>query len=145
MDKVIQLRLLHCCTFILLLFPLSLPADVLVVTGKKSTLDTLDKNQVRDIFLGKVSSLPNIGNVTPIDQPGLSPLREEFYSKIAHKSAAQAKAHWAKLHFTGRGIPPHESTNSSEVKKILNSRPGAIGYIESAELDSSVKVVFAPN
>jgi ABC-type phosphate transport system substrate-binding protein len=61
---------------------------------------------------------------------------------VTNKSAAQAKAHWAKLYFTGRGVPPHECADSGDVKRILNSTPGAIGYIERSSLDSSVKVIF---
>lgn len=137
-----QNLLLRCALIGLLLFPPGLLADVLVVTGEKSALTALDKNQVRNIFLGKVSSLPDGSNVIPIDQPESSPLRDEFYSKVANRSAAEAKAHWAQLSFTGRSMPPRESTGSSDLKKILNSTPGAVGYIEKSELDSSVKVIF---
>ena len=125
-----------------LLLPLSLLADVLVVTGANSPSITLSKNQVSDAFLGKVATLPDGSNVVLIDQPEANPLRDEFYLKVANKSAAQAKAHWAKLYFTGRGAPPREGTDSGDIKKILNSTTGAIGYIERSSLDSSVKVVF---
>jgi hypothetical protein len=80
--------------------------------------------------------------VTPVDQPESNPLREEFYLKVVNKSAAQAKAHWAKLYFTGRGVPPREGKDSDDIKKILNSTHGAIGYIDQSALDSSVKVLF---
>jgi ABC-type phosphate transport system substrate-binding protein len=117
-------------------------ADVLVVTGAKSQTITLRKNQVSDIFIGNVVSLPDGSSVTPVDQPESNPLRDEFYLKVSNKSAAQAKARWAKLYFTGRGVPPREGIDSVDVKRILNSTPGAIGYIEKSSLDSSVKVVF---
>lgn len=126
----------------LLLCPLVSQADVLVVVSAKSALTTLDKNQVRDVFLGKVTSLPDGRSAALIDQPESSPLREEFYSKVTNKSAAQAKAYWAKLSFTGRGVPPHESADSGDIKKMINSTPGAIGYIEKSALDDSVKVIF---
>ncbi len=136
-------RLYRCALVWLLLLPSSLLADeLLVVTGEKSSLTALDKNQVRNIFLGKVSSLPDGSNAAPVDQPESSPLRDEFYEKLTHHSAAEAKAHWVKLSFTGRGAPPRESTSSSDTKRMVNSMPGAIGYIEKSELDSSVKVVF---
>lgn len=138
-----QKHVFHCCALAALLsLPLALLADVLVVTGAKSPSTTLSKNQVSDVFLGKVVSLPDGSSAAPIDQPESSPLRDEFYSKVANKSAAQAKAHWAKLYFTGRGVPPREGTDSGDIKRILNSTPGAIGYIEQSALDSSVKVVF---
>ena len=138
-----QRYVLHCCvSAALLLFPLSLLADVVVVTGAKSSSITLSKNQVSDVFLGKVVSLPDGRSATPIDQSETNPLRNEFYLKVTNKSAAQAKAHWAKLYFTGRGVPPRECTDSGDVKKMLNSTPGAIGYIERSSLDKSVKVIF---
>jgi ABC-type phosphate transport system substrate-binding protein len=126
----------------LLLFSFSLPADVFVVTGAKNSSITLSKNQISDVFLGKVTSLPDGSNATPIDQSESSPLRNEFYSKVSNKSTNQAKAHWAQLYFTGRGTPPREVSSSSDVKKIVNSTPGAIGYIEESAVDSSVKIIF---
>ncbi len=137
-----QNLLLRCALIGLLLFPPGLLADLLVVTGEKSALTALDKNQVRNIFLGKLSVLPDGKNVIPIDQPESSPLRDEFYATVTNYSAAEANARWAELSFTGRGMPPRVSTSSSDVKIILNSTPGAIGYIEESELDSSVKVIF---
>jgi len=82
------------------------------------------------------------GVAIPVDQPESSPLRNEFYLKVTNKSAAQARAYWAKLYFTGRGVPPREGTSSEDVKKILNATPGAIGYIDQSALDDSVRVVF---
>lgn len=120
----------------------ALAGDLLVVVGEKSPLITLDKNQVRNIFLGRVSSLPDGSTAIPVDQPESSPLRDEFYLKVTNCSAAAAKARWAQLAFTGRGEPPRVSMGSGDVKQILNLTPGAIGYIERSELDSSVKVVL---
>ena len=137
-----QKYVLHCCALVaVLLLPFSVLADVVVVAGAKSSSIALSKNQVSDLFLGKVVSLPNIRNAAPIDQPESNPLREEFYLKVANKSAAQVKAQWAKLYFTGRGVPPREAVNSDDVKRMLNSIPGAIGYIERTSLDSSVKLI----
>ena len=126
----------------LLLVPCCVFAEVLVVAGANSNIVTLSKNQVSDVFSGKVASLQDGSMVTLIDQPESSPIRDEFYLKVANKSAAQAKAHWAKLYFTGRGVPPREGADYDDVKKKLNSMPDAISYIDPALLDSSVKVVF---
>lgn len=142
MVQFCQRHVWHCCALVVLLLPFGLLADVLVVTGAKSSSITLSKSQVSDVFLGKVVSLPDGSNAAPIDQPESNPLRDEFYLKISNKSAAQAKAQWAKLYFTGRGVPPREGVDSGDVKRILNATPGAIGYIEQSSLDSSVKVVF---
>jgi ABC-type phosphate transport system substrate-binding protein len=143
MVSINQQHKLHCYAFAALLsFPFSLRAEVLVVAGANNPSISLSKNQVSDVFLGKVTSLPDGSSVIPVDQPESNPLREEFYLKVANKSAAQAKAQWAKLYFTGRGEPPLEVKDSRDVKMILNLTPGAIGYIDQSSLDSSVKVLF---
>ncbi len=126
----------------LLLFPRCLLAEVLVVTGANNPPVTMNRNQVCDLFTGKVAHFPDGTAATPIDQPESKALREEFYSKVLNKSVAEAKANWAKLYFTGRGVPPLEATDSDEVKRIVNTMPGAIGYIERSALDSSVRIVF---
>jgi ABC-type phosphate transport system substrate-binding protein len=133
----------HCLAFVtLLLLPPGLLADGLVVTGAKSPLTALSKDQLSDLFLGKIASLPDGSGAILIDQPESSPLRNEFYLKVTNRSAAQARAHWAKLYFTGRGVPPRVATDSANIKEMLNSIPGAIGYIEDSALDSSVKVIY---
>jgi len=132
----------HFAFAALLLSPFSLLAEVLVVTGANSPPVTLSKEQISDIFLGKITSLPDGHRVAPIDQPESNPLRNEFYLKVANKSAAQAKALWAKLYFTGRGEPPHEAKNDDDIKKIVNSTRGAIGYIDQSAVDKSVKVLL---
>lgn len=112
-------------------------ADVVVIAGANSPVSSLSKDQSSDIFLGKSTS------ATPLDQPESSPLREEFYSKVTGKSASQAKSHWSKLSFTGKGTPPKEGRNSDDIKKQVADNPKLIGYIEKSAVDSSVKVVFA--
>ncbi len=141
MVSTIKQQVSHCCVIAALLLPHILFAEVLVVTGANSPAITMNINQVRDIFLGKVVSLPDGSFPVLIDLSETNSLREEFYMKIANRSAAQAKAHWAKLYFTGRGVPPHECANEDEVKRMLQATPGAIGYIDRDSLDSSVKVV----
>ena len=120
-------------------------AGAVVVASADSPLGALDKNQVRDLFLGIMSSLPNGVSAILVDQPDASPLRNEFYLKVTNKSAAQARAQWAKLYFTGRGVPPHEGLNSEDIKRFLNANPGSIGYIDDTNVDASVKVIFVVN
>jgi ABC-type phosphate transport system substrate-binding protein len=120
-----------------LLFAGLAQAEVVVVVGAKSPAATLSKEQASDIFLGKAT------NLTPLDQPESSALRDDFYSKVTGKSAAQAKSYWAKLSFTGKGTPPKEAQNSADIKKQVAENPNLIGYIEKAAVDSSVKVLLS--
>lgn len=117
-------------------------ADVVAVVSSTSAVTTLSKDQVTDIFLGKVSRFPNGTQAIPIDQADGSSARDEFYATCAGKSPAQVKSHWAKIIFTGRGQPPKTVPTNAEVKQIIAANPQAIGYMERSAVDSTVKVVL---
>jgi ABC-type phosphate transport system substrate-binding protein len=117
-------------------------ADVVAVVSANSTIMTLSKTQVTDIFLGRVSRFPDGAQAVPIDQAEGSTVRDQFYVKVAGKSPAQVKAFWSKIIFTGRGQPPKAVLNSIEMKKLIVENPAAIGYIESQLVDDTVRVVL---
>jgi ABC-type phosphate transport system substrate-binding protein len=119
-------------------------ADVVVVVSSKCAVSTLSKDQVTDIFLGKITRFPDGAPAIPIDQAEGSPARDEFYSTFANKSPAQMKAHWTKIIFTGRGQPPKSVPNSLEVRKLIAANAQAISYIERSAVDSTVKVIVQP-
>lgn len=118
-------------------------AEVVAVVSAKSQVTALSKDQVVDIFLGKSSRFPDGSSAVAIDQIEGSAARDEFYLKFAGKSAAQLKAHWSKIIFTGRGQPPREVSNGIAVRKLLAENPNVIGYIELSQVDGSVKVVLS--
>jgi ABC-type phosphate transport system substrate-binding protein len=118
-------------------------AQVMVVVGAKSTANKLSKDQAAALFLGKSFQLPGAGIPVLIDQGENTEARQIFYNKVAEKTPVQVKAIWSRLVFSGKGTLPKEVANSEDVKKLLNANPDAIGYIEKAAVDASVKVLLA--
>jgi len=118
-------------------------SQVAVVVGAKSTATNMTDDQVKALFLGKSDQIPGVGTALLLDQPEASAVREQFYTKVAGKSASQVKATWARLVFSGKAAPPKELGSASEVKKMVSNNANAIGYIDKASVDASVKVVFA--
>lgn len=110
-------------------------AQVVVVVNPKAAESSMTKEQVAQFFLGKSTAM------TPIDQPDGAPLRADFYKKVADKDAAQAKALWSKLVFTGKATMPKEVADSAAVKAAVAANPKAIGYIDKSAVDATVKVV----
>jgi hypothetical protein len=106
----------------------------LVVIGNLSAAP-MTKDQVSDTFLGK-----NPASV-PVDQVESAPIRAEFYKKATGRDAAQIKALWSRLVFSGKAQPPKELADSAAVKKAVAADPKAVGYIEKAAVDGSVKVL----
>jgi ABC-type phosphate transport system substrate-binding protein len=136
----------HKATLILLLSFIftCAKADVVVVVSATSTVNSLTKNQVSNIFLGKTSSFPNGDKAIAIDQKDGSSEWIDFYKKVSGKSDSQLKSYWATLIFSGRKHPPKQLADSSEVKKSISSNPSQISYIAEETVDSSVKVVLKP-
>jgi ABC-type phosphate transport system substrate-binding protein len=120
-------------------------ADVVPVVSAKSPVHEMSKNQVVDIFLGRTNRFPNGEPAVPIDQAEGSEVRDLFYLQFANRSAAQLKAYWSKIVFTGKGEPPREVSPSERVKRVLAENPHFIGYIERTEVDANVKVVPLTN
>jgi ABC-type phosphate transport system substrate-binding protein len=117
-------------------------ADVVAVVSAKSPVTALSKDQATDIFLGRTTQFPNGAMAVPIDQAEGSAARDEFYARYTGKSAAQIRAYWSKIIFTGRGQPPKEVSGSNDVKKQVADNPHAIGYIDRGLVDGSVRVVL---
>ncbi len=119
-------------------------ATVVTVVSANSPIMSLSRSEAADIFLGKSYRFPDGEQATPIDQPEASRAREQFYQSVAGESLAQLKAYWSRIIFTGRGQPPKIAASGAELKKLLAANPLAIGYLDSAEVDPSVKVLNTP-
>jgi ABC-type phosphate transport system substrate-binding protein len=111
-------------------------AELVVVVHPNSPAASMTNDQVAQVFLGKSTEMK------PVDQPESAPIRSEFYKKVTDKEASQAKAHWAKMVFTGKATLPKEVGSSADVKKAVAADPKAIGYIEKSAVDSTVKTVL---
>lgn len=118
-------------------------AQVAVIVNPKSAAASMTADQVASIFLGKSNTLPSGATAQAVDLPESAAAREIFYTKVTGKSAAQVKAAWSRLVFSGKATPPKELGNAAEVKKFVAANPDAIAYIEKSAVDGSVKVVLS--
>lgn len=116
-------------------------AEVVAVVGAKSAIGSLTQAQIADIFLGRLTKLPNGALAVPLDQPEGSPVRDEFYLRVAGKTPAQLKAFWSKLIFTGRGRPPKSLSDHTQILKAVRSNPAAIGYVDRRYADATVRIL----
>lgn len=120
----------------------SAQAEVVVVVSAKTSVGEMDKQQVADLFLGKVNTFPDGRQAVPLEQAE-GGAAEEFHTKVINKTEHQLRAYWAKKTFSGTGTPPKELPGSNDVKKLVAENPNMIGYIEKGMVDGSVKVIFA--
>ena len=123
------------------LFTNAASAEIAVIVHANNAND-IDAAEVKRIFLGKQSSFGDGSAAIAIDQSAGSGVVAEFNEKVLNRSASQLKAYWSKLIFTGKGQPPEKIGSDAEVLQEVAANPGAIGYIASATVDGSVRVLF---
>lgn len=117
-------------------------AEVVVIVNPKNPAASLSAEQVAQIYLGRAGSFPGGGAATPLDIKEGAALRDEFYAKVTDKNPGQVKSYWSKQMFSGKGSPPRELASAAEIRRAVAADPGAIGYIDRAALDGSVKEVL---
>ncbi len=116
--------------------PLPAGAEIVVITNTANQASRMFSEQAAQFFLGKSNQF------TPVEQGKESAIRRDFYQKIANKSLAQVEAVWAKIEFSAKGPMPKSYSNDAAVKKAVAADPTAIGYIDKASVDDTVKVLL---
>lgn len=134
------MRLIKLGVVLLALQSLAVQAEIAVIVNPANTA-TVSTDDVSRLFLGRSSSFTDGSKANAVNLAEGSASRDEFDAKVLNRSAAQLKAYWSKLVFTGKGTPPKELADDAAMKAAVAADPTAIGYISSANVDDSVKVV----
>ena len=93
-------------------------ADMLVIVHKDNPLEQLERKQVVDLFMGRVTAFPNGQSAQTLDLRAGTPLRANFYKALTGKSEAQVDAYWATLILPAEC---HRRSNTPIIKPL--SRP----------------------
>lgn len=100
------------------------------VTNTKVGIDNLTKQQLIDIFTGKITNWKDVGGVdlaiTLVNRPKSSGTRATFYTFALDKNEE---------------IEGIQEESSGTVKQIISETPGAIGYLAFSYYDDSIKVL----
>ncbi len=115
-------------------------AEVAVIVHPSNSA-SLDQAEITRLFTGRGATFSSGAKATPLNLADGVPARAEFDSKVLGKSSSQMKAYWSKLVFTGKGTPPKELASAADVKAAVAADASAIGYIDAASVDATVKVV----
>jgi len=111
-----------------------------VVVGAGTDVSSLDVEAVKRLFLGREGQVGG-KPVTLVFQKG-GAVRDKFDGEVLGKPGAQLTTYWSKLVFTGKAKAPEEQDGDAAVKAKVASTAGAIGYIDDASVDASVKKVL---
>jgi len=137
-----SIKFLYLVSFLTMFCVGNANAEITVIVNQANSA-TLSKDDVSRIFLGKLKSFSNGDTVMPVNVSNSVATRALFNKSVLNKSSRQVKAYWSKLVFSGKGTPPKEFGSDAKVKAFVAATPNAIGYIDSANVDASVKAVFS--
>jgi hypothetical protein len=114
-------------------------ASVAVIVNPDSGIDSISREEVSHLFLGRVKHLLPGAPALVIDTV---PMRHIFYPLLVGRSIAEIDAYWARLRFSGRTQPPLQIADPAMVIERVARDRHAIGYVDSVLVDTRVRMVF---
>lgn len=121
------------------LFPARMEAaEFALVVNKNNPVESMDRSEVKKIFLGKKSFWPDGQGIAVILQSG-GDVHLSFVYEILNKSPRQLALYWKQQLFSGTGVPPKQFPDDKSVKEAVALNPQAIGYVDILQLDESVR------
>lgn len=114
-------------------------AGEIVVIGN-SNVPKIDAETVQKIYTGKYISVAGV-SVTPVGvKPGTT-MRNRFLHDYLNQDEEKYTAYWTVRRYIGKGAPPVELSSPADVINYVQTTPGAVGYIDEADLKQGVNVI----
>ena len=103
----------------------------------------LDVPLLQRLYTGRAVEVAGVV-ATPLNTPSSQPLRQRFLTLVLQQDDDQYRAYWTVRRHIGKGVPPRELASTAEVAAFVQATPGALGYIDAAEVRPGMNVVFKP-
>lgn len=121
-------------------FSLSCFADVAVIVNTANN-NPIDESFIKKVYLGKAKSFEDGAKIDMYTLGDSDAATAEFREKVLNKTNSQYKSYWSKLVFTGKGTPPKEMSDASEMINEVKRNINTIGFIASDQVTGDVKVI----
>jgi len=122
------------------IFAVHAQAQVIVIANPSVKATEISKNDLRDVFTGNATSLPDGSRVVPILlKTGTA--HEEFLQAYIGKNDSAYRAGWRSLVFSGQASMPKSLDGDAAVVEFVAHNASAIGYIGKASPHEGVKIL----
>jgi ABC-type phosphate transport system substrate-binding protein len=101
----------------------------IVIVNPNNPITSIDRDDLRDIYLKRTITWQSGGAVHPVDLPKQLPARERFTHEVLRKTKTQLRSYWSRQIFSGKAVPPAEAGSVREMIDRVLSQEGAIGYL----------------
>lgn len=115
--------------------------QVAVITAEPAPQLTLDRDTLRNVYLKKIFVDRKGQRLVPVNLPPESALRVAFIHTVIHLPDGQLEDYWNRQYFQGVS-PPYVLASQQAVVRFVAATPGAVGYVATCHVDSSVRVVL---
>ena len=129
------------CIGLALACPNYASAQVAVIAHESVPVDQISKSTLIDYYNKDINSWDNGHPVVLMDLKENDSVKDAFY-KFIGKTSTRMKSIWLKKMLSGEGDPPHTISTENEMLKKVASTPGAIGFINHALIDPTVKTLL---
>lgn len=137
-----NIRFLRRAGALALLFAVacSLGAAPVIIANKGLEKEKLDAATVKAVFLGKKTAWDSGGRVVlAVLKSG--PVADAFLKASVDLTSSGFNNQWRRLAMTGGGTAPKSFDSEEELRKFVAATPGAVGFLDSANADSTVAVI----
>lgn len=120
--------------------PLSAASGAEVVVNESVDQQTLSVTTVRAIFGMRLRTWPDGAPIRVFVLYDNHPLHIAFCKEVLNVFPHQLRVAWDRLVFSGTGQAPYQATSVEEMRLLVATTPGAIGYLGEDMIDESVHV-----
>ena len=113
-------------------------AQVQVVANPSVGVSTISPGDLKDVFLGGKSTLPDGSAVEPVLADAGEP-HKVFLQEYVGKSDQALRTYLKSLVFTGKARMPKSFGSDAEIVKYVAATKGAIGYVSATSDTAGVK------
>lgn len=107
-----------------------LPAAEVIVSPALQSV-TLDRSLLRAVFTMRVRQWPDGSPVRVFVLPDDDPLSDLFYRERLGMYSYVLRRAWDRMVFTGTGLAPTVVQSEEQMRTLVRSTPGAIGYVRN--------------
>ncbi|MBS4095658.1 MAG: hypothetical protein KGZ83_02330 [Sulfuricella sp.] len=111
----------------------------IVVIGN-GNVPKMDSATIQKIYTGKLISVSGVSVVPVGVKPGMA-ARNRFLQDFLNQDEEKFTAYWTVRRYIGKGVPPAEMASTAEVISHVQATPGAVGYVDEAELKPGLNVI----
>ena len=111
--------------------------QISIIAGPSSTYAPTQAVVV-EMVVGARTTWDDGRKIQSVDQPATA-AGTSFYQEVLGRSPVEVRRTFIQLVLSGQALKPEEVGSDADVKAAVARLPGAIGFIRSSSLDSSVK------